>query len=139
MAGVLRIGALELNFLVDESTSDGRAVMFEFTVPEKARVPAPHYHREVDEVIYGLDGVMTTTIDGTAREVKSGDAVFLPRGCVHHHQNLHPGAARALVMLTPGSIGKRYFEELAEVVNAGGQPDPAKVKEIMLRHGLVPA
>lgn len=138
-ASVVRIGALELNFLVDERASGGQAVVFEMTVPEKARVPAPHYHREVDEVVYGLGGTLTTTKDGATHEVRAGDAVFLPRGCVHHHQNLHAGAARALIVLTPGAIGKGYFEEMAGVVNAGGPPDLARVKEIMLRHGLVPA
>jgi quercetin dioxygenase-like cupin family protein len=136
---VIRIGQMELKFLVDEAQSEGKAVMFEFLVPEKARVPAPHYHREVDEIVYGLDGTLTTTKDGTVHEVGRGDSVFLPRGCVHHHQNLHSGAARALIVMSPGTIGKRYFEEVAAVVNAGGPPDLAKIKEIMLRHGLVPA
>jgi hypothetical protein len=43
-----------------------------------------------------------------------------------------------LSTLTPGSIGKTYFEEMAAVVNAGGPPDMARVKEVMQRHGLVP-
>jgi hypothetical protein len=36
-------------------------------------------------------------------------------------------------------FGRRYFEEIAQVVNVSGKPDLAKVKEIMLRHGLVSA
>jgi mannose-6-phosphate isomerase-like protein (cupin superfamily) len=99
----------------------------------------PALSPRVDEVVYGLGGTLTTTKDGATHEVRAGDAVFLPRGCVHHHQNLHAGAARALIVLTPGAIGKGYFEEMAGVVNAGGPPDLARVKEIMLRHGLVPA
>lgn len=49
-----RPGNLELKFLVDESHGAGDLVMFEFTVPPRARVPAPHLHRDVDEVVYGL-------------------------------------------------------------------------------------
>ncbi len=135
----LRIGALELKFLIDETASAGKAVVFEMTMPAKARVPAPHFHRDVDEVVYGLAGTVTTTVDGKAHEVQPGESVFVPRGAVHHHQNLHDGDARALVMMSPGSIGRRYFDEIAALVNAGGPPDPAKVNEIMLRHGLVPA
>jgi hypothetical protein len=44
-----------------------------------------------------------------------------------------------LSVLTSGSIGRGYFEEVAQEVNVAGKPDLAKVKEIMLRHGLVPA
>ena len=136
---VVRIGEMELRFLVDETQGSGNLVMFEFVVPAGARVPVPHYHREVDEAIYGLEGTLTTTIDGRKHEVGVGDTVFVPRGSVHHHQNLHQGTARALTILTPGSIGRHYFEEVAEVANVPGKPDLAKLKEVMLRHGLVPA
>src|SRR5829696_5888328 len=83
---IVRIGALTLKFLVDERASAGKAVMFEMTVPEGARVPAPHYHRDVDEVVYGLSGTLTMTVDGTAHEVMDGAAVFVPRGVVHQFQ-----------------------------------------------------
>ena len=136
---VVRIGAMELRFLVDETRGSGDLVMFEFAVPANARVPAPHHHRDVDEAVYGLEGMLTTTVGGQKREVRPGDTVFIPRGSVHHHENLHPGTARALVVLTPGSIGRRYFEEVAEAVNVPGKPDLARVTEVMLRHGLVPA
>jgi hypothetical protein len=48
---VIRIGSLELRFLVDEIRAAGSVVVFEFVVPPNARVPAPHYHREVDEMV----------------------------------------------------------------------------------------
>lgn len=136
---VVRAGDLELRFLVDEMQGKGQLVMFELIVPDRARVPVPHYHREVDEAIFGLKGILTTMIDGRKHEISAGDTVFIPRGSVHHHQNLHPVTARALTVLTPGIIGRRYFEEMAEVINAPGKPDAPKLKEIMLRHGLVPA
>ena len=41
--------------------------------------------------------------------------------------------------MTPGTIGRGYFEEIAEVINVPGKPDLPKAHEIMLRHGLVPA
>ena len=136
---VVRIGGLELRFLVDETQGSGSLVMFEFVVPSKARVPAPHYHREVDEVVYGLEGTVTTTLDGQRHQLRKGDSLFLPRGSVHTHENLHDETARALIVMTPGSIGRRYFETLAAEVNGPSKPDLAKVKEIMLQHGLVPA
>jgi quercetin dioxygenase-like cupin family protein len=136
---IVRIGALELKFLVDEHSSGGKAVMFELTVPEGARVPAPHYHREVDELVYGLAGTLTMTVDGAEHPVAPGAALFVPRGAVHQFRNDGAASARVLSVLTPASIGRAYFEELAPVVNAGGPPDLAQVKAIMQRHGLVPA
>ncbi|KLK92598.1 cupin [Microvirga vignae] len=135
---LIRIGSLELRFLVDETQGSGNLVMFEFVVPPNARVPAPHYHREVDEVVYGLEGTLTTTRDGQKHEIREGDSLLLPRGSVHQHENLHSETARALIVLTPGSIGRRYFEEMAQEVNVPGQPNLGNIKEIMLRYGLVP-
>src|SRR3712207_7528754 len=68
----VRIGSLELLFLVDETSSSGSLVMFEFLVPPNARVPAPHFHKEVDEVVYALEGTTTTTLDGQKHELRAG-------------------------------------------------------------------
>lgn len=136
---IVRIGALELRFHVDETDGAGDVVMFEFVVPEKARVPVPHFHEACDEIVYGLEGTMTTTLDGVAHEVRKGDVVFVPRGKVHHHANLHEGTARAMIVIAPGTIGRRYFEEMAELVSRPGPPDVVQMKTVMLRHGLVPA
>jgi quercetin dioxygenase-like cupin family protein len=135
----VRIGALELRFHIDETQGSHDLVIFEFLIPPGARVPEPHYHRDVDEFLYGLEGTVTSTVDGTARELLPGETLFIPRGQVHHHTNLSGNPAKALVTLNPGSIGRRYFEEIAEAVNVPGKPDGAKIHEIMLRHGLVPA
>lgn len=132
---LVQIGALELRFLADQPS----IVMFEFTVPANARVPAPHHHQEVDEIVYGLEGALTTRIGNETRIVGAGDVHFIPRGTIHHHENLKAETARALIVMTPGSIGRRYFEEVAAEVNGPGKPDLSKVKDIMLRYGLVPA
>ena len=54
--GWLKLGAIELLFHVDENDGSGELVMFEFMVPPGARVPEPHYHEAVDEVIYNQKG-----------------------------------------------------------------------------------
>ena len=79
------------------------------------------------------------SLDGQKRDLNRGDRLFIPRGSVHGFENVGPQDVRALAVLTPGSIGKRYFEEMATHVNVPGKPDVGKLKEIMLRHGLVPA
>jgi quercetin dioxygenase-like cupin family protein len=135
----VRIGQLELRFLRDETQGSGDLVMFEFTVPPAARVPAAHYHEAVDEVVYGLEGTLTVTRDGERHEICKGDAIVIPRGSVHHHQNLHGETSRSLVVLNPGSIARRYFGEIAGAVNVAGPPDPARVQDIMMRYGLIPA
>lgn len=139
MSDEVRIGSLRLKFLIDDADNGGKLTMFEMTVPEQAKVPAAHYHRDFEEVWYGLGGTLTVTLDGLAHQLKSGDALFVPRGAVHRFDNLDAGEARALITLTPAVAGKRYFEEIATVVNAGGPPDMAKVKAVMEKYGLIVA
>ena len=122
-----------------KAENGGKLTMFDMTVPEQAKVPAAHYHRDFEEVWYGLGGTLTVTVDGVAHRLKSGDALFVPRGAVHRFDNLDAGDARALVTLTPAVAGKRYFEDIAAVVNAGGPPDMAKVKAVMDKYGLIAA
>ena len=139
MSTEVRIGSLRLNFLIDDADNGGKLAMFEMTAPERAKVPVAHYHRDFEEVWYGLGGTLTVTVDGTAHRLKSGDALFVPRGAVHRFDNLDAGDARALITLTPAVAGKKYFEEIATVVNAGGPPDMARVKAIMDKYGLIAA
>ena len=135
---IIRLGPLEIRFLLDAEDTGGSATLFEFMVPPGARVPAPHYHEHVDEVLYGLAGSLTFTVDGTPHELGPGDRCFVPRGVVHHFVNTGLEPTRTLAMLTPGRIGAAYFRELGTLL-ASGPPDPAAVAEVMLRHGLVVA
>jgi quercetin dioxygenase-like cupin family protein len=134
----IQIGQLQLHFLLDGEDTNNGLVMFEFIIPEGAKVPIPHYHKEVDEVIYGLEGITTTTVDGNTIEIAAGDRLFIPKGAVHHHDNRQTGTAKSLIILTPATIGPAYFKEMSELIRPGVPPDPQKAKEIMLRHGLIP-
>jgi quercetin dioxygenase-like cupin family protein len=132
----VRMGSLELNFLIDGEDSNGALVVFELIVPPNARVPASHYHVAVDEMLYGLEGTLTQTVGGETRELTVGDKCFISRGTVPGFTNTHDVTAKALCVLSPASIGPAYFREIAEVINAGGPPDMQRVLEIMKRHGL---
>ena len=137
-AKTVRMGGITLRFLVDETMGRGEMIMFEMVIAPGAKVPVAHYHQAVDEAVYGLGGELTTTIDGTAHVLRTGDHAFIPRGAVHRHENLGSEAARSLIVLTPGSIGRRYFEEMAAEL-AVPPPDQARLRAIMERHGLIPA
>jgi quercetin dioxygenase-like cupin family protein len=138
----IHLGPLAVRFLITGDDSKGSVATFELTVPGAQRLAAPaHSHDHYDETIYGIDGVLTWTVDGKAIDVGPGQALCIPRGAVHRFDNNGMQAVRALCMITPAAIGPPYFRESAEVVNAatGGPPDRAKLAEIMRRHGLTPA
>ena len=136
---IIRAGQIEVRFLLESKDSNGQLAMFEFTVPAGAKVPLPHSHAHYDETIYGLEGVMTFTVNGQPMDIAAGETCFIPRGAVHGFNNLKPAKAKALAVVTPALIGPDFFREMAAIVNAGGPPDLEKIKAVMTRHGLVPA
>ena len=133
---IMQIGQIEIRFLLDSDDTAGRFSMFEFLAPPGARVPAPHYHEHVDEVAYGLEGVLTFTVEGRSVELRPGDHCFIPRGVVHHFVNAGPEPTRTLSVLSPALIGPAYFRDMATLL-AAGPPDRARVAEVMRRHGLI--
>jgi lactoylglutathione lyase len=137
----IRIGELAIRFLVESEDSGGSVAVFQFDVPARAKVPVAHSHDAYEETIYGLEGVLTWTIDGERQEIGAGEVLCIRRGVVHKFENESDVDAKALAMVSPGVLGPQYFRDVAAVVetSAGGPPDPAAIGAVMQRHGLTPA
>ena len=138
----IRLGPLAVRFLVTGDRANASVALFELAVPAGQRLAAPaHSHDHYEETIYGIEGVLTWTVDGTPIAVGPGQALCIPRGAVHRFDNLGVADATQLCVVTPAAIGPAYFREVAEVARAaaGGPPDRARLAEVMRRHGLTPA
>jgi quercetin dioxygenase-like cupin family protein len=137
----IKIGEMTIRFLLEGQQSAGSVAVFEFDVPAGAKVAAAHSHDGYEETIYGLEGVLTWTIEGTANDIGPGEVLCIPRGAVHQFDNTHDVDAKALAIVTPGILGPDYFREVAAILDAavGGPPDFAALGEVMRRHGLTPA
>ena len=137
----IKVGGMAIRFLVEGEQSGGALAIFEFEVPVGARVAAAHSHDGYEETIYGLEGVLTWTVEGTPTDVGPGEALVIPRGVVHQFDNGGDVDAKALAIVTPGILGPDYFREVAAVLDAaaGGPPDMAAIGAVMRRHGLTPA
>lgn len=133
---VIKVGQIEIRYLMDGSVTGAGVGMFEMTVPPGARVPPPHSHSRNEEVVYVLDGMLRYTVDDEMRDLAAGQRMYTPRGSVHGFSNPHDRPARALIILTP-DVGAAYFREIADIANAPGGPNPAKMRETMTRYGLV--
>jgi quercetin dioxygenase-like cupin family protein len=137
----IRIGQVAIRFLLEGEASGGSVAVFEFDVPAGARVPAAHSHDGYEETLYGLEGVLTWTLDGRQIDVGPGEVLCIPRGVIHRFDNEHADDAKVLAIVSPGILGPDYFRECAAVIEAaaGGPPDLAALGEVMRRHGLTPA
>jgi quercetin dioxygenase-like cupin family protein len=136
----IKVGGMAIRFLVEGEESGGSVAIFEFDVPVGTRVAAAHSHDGYEETIYGLEGVLTWTVEGTQTDIGPGEALVIPRGVVHQFHNGGDLDARALAIVTPGILGPDYFTEIAAVLDAaaGGPPDVGAIGAIMRRHGLTP-
>ena len=135
----IQVGQVGIRFLLEAADTNGSVAMFEFTVPAGAKVPLPHSHEHYDETIYGVEGVLTFTVEGKPVEIRPGDSCFVPRGAVHGFNNSHQTQAKGLAVITPALLGPAFFREMAAIVNTGGPPDAQKLQTVMAKHGLVPA
>jgi len=138
----IRIGPLGIRFLLTGDDSNGNASVFEFTVPAGDKLAAPaHKNDAYEETLYGIEGVLTWTVDGTPIEVGPGQALCIPRGAVHRFDNFGTEDVKQLVVITPAIMGPVYFREAADVINAaaGGPPDREKMVEVFRRHGMTVA
>jgi len=139
MPEIIDLGPLSLKFLQSKDATDGSVDMFEMTAQPNARMPIPHYHDRWDETVYGLAGTTTFRVDGKDIDLGPGETVFIKRGIVHSFTNRTAEPATCLCTLSPGVLGPQYFRDIAKLLVAGAAPDPAKMKETMLRYGLIPA
>ena len=137
----IRVGDVAIRFLLEGKQTAGSVAVFEFDVPAGAQVAAAHSHDGYEETIYGLEGVLTWTIEGSPTDVGPGETLFIPHGAVHHFDNTGDVDAKALAIVTPGILGPDFFREVAAVLDAtaGGPPDLAAIAAVMSRHGLTAA
>ncbi|HTM03033.1 MAG TPA: cupin domain-containing protein [Vicinamibacterales bacterium] len=137
----IRIGQMEIRFLLEGMATSGSLAMFEFDVPADARVPVAHSHDAYDETIYGVTGMLTWTVEGRVHNVGAGKVLCIQRGAVHRFDNTSGAAATMLAVVTPGVLSPHYFRELAALVGAAadGPPNIGAIAAVMRRHGLTPA
>lgn len=135
----IRIGPLGIRFLLTGDDTNGSVSVFEVTVPAGQKLAAPaHKNDAYEETLYGIEGVLTWTVDGKAIEVGPGQAVCIPRGAVHRFDNFGTEDAKQLSIVSPAIMSPAYFREAREVVHAaaGGPPNVAKMVEVFRRHGM---
>jgi quercetin dioxygenase-like cupin family protein len=138
----ITIGPIGIRFLLTGEVSNGSASVFEVRVPVGQKLAAPAHKKDAyEEILYGIEGVLTWTVDGTPIAVGPGQALCIPRGAAHRFDNLGGEDVKQLCVITPAIMGPAYFREAAEVIGAaaGGPPDRAMMMDLFRRHGMTVA
>src|ERR1700683_2608761 len=96
----IKTGGLAIRFLLEGAASGGSVAVFEFDVAAGGKVPGAHSHDGYEETIYGLEGVLTFTVDGRRIEIGPGDVLCITRGVVHRFDNFSSANTKSLAIIT---------------------------------------
>lgn len=134
-----KYAGLEIRFLLTSADSNDVMSVFEFSVPAGFKIPGPaHSNVGYEEMVYGLEGTLTWTVNDVDVQVGPGQALCIPQGATHRWANNGSVTARQLTVISPGVMGPEYFREVTKLLSAGGPPNPAAMAETMRRHGMIP-
>jgi uncharacterized cupin superfamily protein len=105
--------------------SDGLGLL-EAIVPAGGGFRIPHWHEDLDEAFYVLEGEIEYLLGDEWQRATAGTTVFVPAGCVHAWRNDSAHPARELVM---GSSG-----EMNELIRSLGTTAPERWDSVLAQH-----
>ncbi len=139
MYNTIKIGDLSVTFIKSRHETQGAFDLYELTIPPNARSFIPHFHRDYDETVMGIDGITHWILDGQRRDLGPSEQLYIPRGMTNCVLNLHQSPARIQCLIIPGVLGPEYFQELADLKGSGsfGFRSREEVHAVMARYGVI--
>ena len=143
------LGSIGVRFMIDGSEARERFSLVEHPMSARALAAPLHLHTREDEYSYVLQGRMGALLGDDVVEAGPGDLVHKPRNQWHTFWNAGDEPARILELISPAGF-ERFFDELAEVIADGSEPQrftelcagyelemqPESVPELVQRFGL---
>lgn len=114
--------------------TDGAMLVFEDHL-ERGKVTPMHFHADVDEALYVIEGEIRLNVEGTEHVVGAGGFTFAPRGCAHAFL-VTSDHARLLCIQTPGS-GQDFYRNASEpeTVAATAPVDFDRLRDVAIETG----
>jgi len=102
-------GNVDIRTIIRSKQTNGQLSNVEVAVGPKQMGPSPHLHKDLDELMYVLEGTATVMIGKEIIEVKAGGWNFRPRGIVHSFWNASDAPLRFI-----DSFFNQNFEDYLE-------------------------
>jgi mannose-6-phosphate isomerase-like protein (cupin superfamily) len=107
--------------------------LFEFSVAPGFDTGA-HYHTKIEETFFVLEGDVNLRCGDRTFRAGPGTCVFVPAG-VHHSFGNPAGTASRLLLIVSPPGHENYFNELAEIVSKG--PDPEAISRLRAKYDTI--
>ena len=104
-------GGMDIRVMVRSTQTNKQFSCAEFAMAAKKMGPAPHYHKELDELMYVLEGTVSVMVEETVYEIPAGGWHMRPRGMVHTFFNTTDKPFRAIDMYFNQNF-EDYLEEM---------------------------
>ncbi len=118
----VHVGGLGVVFKLYSQDTRGQLAVVEHPIEPGTLAGPLHTHHREDEASYVLEGEIGAQIGDEVIHAQPGTLIWKPRGVPHTFWNQSAAPARLLEIISPAGLEK-YFEELAELVGAGGPPN----------------
>ena len=131
-----RLGSIGVRFMIEGGETGGGFSLVEHPMPPQALAAPLHRHSREDEYSYVLEGRVGALLGEEVVYGEPGDLIFKPRGQWHTFWNAGTtDEARILEVISPAGF-EGYFEELVDLLQRGGAPDPDALAVRAARYGL---
>jgi mannose-6-phosphate isomerase-like protein (cupin superfamily) len=129
------LGSIGVRFMVGGADSGGGFSLVEHPMPPGKLAAPLHRHSREDEYSFVLEGRVGALLGDEVVYGEPGDLIFKPRGQWHTFWNAGDEPARILEIISPAGF-ESYFDQLSELLGAGGPPDPAALGALAADYGL---
>jgi len=126
------LGNFAMSLKADDADTGGAFTLLEAAEPAGFGPPM-HIHHDAAEAFYVLDGEYLIFVEDREFVCPTGSFIYIPAG-VRHGFRVGNAPSRKLNLYTPAAM-VGYFDELSAAI-ASGDPDPARLDEIALSHGM---
>ncbi len=133
------VGGTPVSFLVGDQETGGRFGLTEHRLPPHAPGASPHYHLQMTEMFYVVEGEVALTLGTERHLVGARTFMLVPEGTPHAFANPGDEPATLLVMFSPDQGREKYFRELAELLGTVEKPDRKALEELARRFDQYPA
>lgn len=121
-------GGMSIRTWVRSSMTNGLYSNVECAVAPKLMGPPPHYHRELDELMYVLDGTASILIGEDIVEVQAGGWHLRPRMLKHTFWNASDQPLRFIDMYFNQPFEEYLEKVFHELTAENGYPDGSEAK-----------
>ena len=129
------LGSMGVRFMLAGEETGGGFSLVEHPIPPRALAAPLHRHAHEDEYSFVLEGRVGALLGDEVVYGEVGDLIFKPRDQWHTFWNDGDEPARILEIISPAGF-ERYFEEIVDLLERPGPPDPSELGAIAARHGL---